>query len=623
MSWFQVLKDDDSPKNREIPSFQEKVMNTARWMRSRRKEILDAVTSDEALEKYREDPDIKKLVEEKNTYFIRDIEFIRKLLTEDTVTTNQNTFKSLKGMLGARASQMAERLELLGKAKKTSRGNVRESTNRTFEMMISDGNWGELLESLGDEKRKSRFNQMIQSNPSMRKKIYDETRDTEYANEFSLLMNMNQEEFVSIDYTGDIADSTVKEYVTHILSKVKAAPVKKNEFIYFEKKSERNMLNLFHRTKGMNPALEFLFDNENFNTSAMTKGAPMMRDSYLEDTLMGNLKNKSMKRKVPIPSVLQDAFDLPEEFLVGGEESTQMKMRLREAKKKSDREFMALLNEYFPKEVNEFKDALREVGRKRSKEVEEGQTYRELLEDIDQEVLEYVNEAMGLEGDKEMNASQLEERKEELRQAVQRIIDGKAKEGDLEMFPGAMKQTKQEHPFLSADFNLKRIMSKKLGIGATATDIVIALQLTSNLTNGALTIYEIRKYFSDVEKIKNAEKVEELNTFLSDKADKGDDLSEVRLRAEEEVRDKFLDEVREDYASARKALIEKIKDTMRDVLKEGRKMGVEFDRKAKQERIVTSRDAEGRATDTRESVSTKFQYLEPYFYLIKLLDIET
>ena len=234
-----------------------------------------------------------------------------------------------------------------------------------------------------------------------------------------------------------------------------------------------------------------------------------------------------------------------------------------------------------------------------------------------------MNEAMGLEGDKEMNASQLEERKEELRQAVQRIIDGKAKEGDLEMFPGAMKQTKQEHPFLSADFNLKRIMSKKLGVGATATDIVIALQLTSNLTNGALTIYEIRKYFSDVEKIKNAEKVEELNTFLSDKADKGDDLSEVKLRAEEEVRDKFLDEVREDYASARKALIEKIKDTMRDVLKEGRKMGVEFDRKAKQERIVTSRDAEGRATDTRESVSTKFQYLEPYFYLIKLLDIET
>ena len=166
-------------------------------------------------------------------------------------------------------------------------------------------------------------------------------------------------------------------------------------------------------------------------------------------------------------------------------------------------------------------------------------------------------------------------------------------------------------------------MSKKLGVGATATDIVIALQLTSNLTNGALTIYEIRKYFSDVEKIKNEEDIEELNTFLSKKADKGDNLSEVRLRAEEEVRDKFLDEVRKDYASARKALIEKIKDTMRDVLKEGRKMGVEFDRKAKQERIVTSRDAEGRAIDTRESVSTKFQYLEPYFYLIKLLDIET
>ena len=398
MSWFQVLKEDDSPKQRKIPSFQEKVMNTARWMRSRRKEILDAVTTDDALEKYREDPDIMKLIVDKNQSFIQDIEFIRRLLTEDTITNRRgNTFKSLKGMLGARASQMVQRLDLLGKAKKTSRGNVRESTNRTFEMMISDGNWGELLESLGDEKRKSRFMQMIQSNPSMRKKIYDETRDTEYANEFSLLMNMNQEEFVSIDYTGDIADSTVKDYVNHILSKIKASPAKKNEFIYFEKKSERNMLNLFHRTKGMNPALEFLFDNENFNTSAMTKGAPMMRDSYLEETLMSNLRDKSRKRKVPIPTKLQNAFDLPEEFLIGGEESTQMKIRLREAKKKSNKEFMALLNDYFPKEVNEFKNALRQVERGKSKEVEEGQTYRELLEDIEQEVLEYVNEAMGLD----------------------------------------------------------------------------------------------------------------------------------------------------------------------------------------------------------------------------------
>ena len=91
MSWFQVLKDDDSPKNREIPSFQEKVMNTARWMRSRRKEILDAVTTDEALEKFREDPDIMKLIEDNNQSFIQDIDFSPKTLSpieEETLSNH-------------------------------------------------------------------------------------------------------------------------------------------------------------------------------------------------------------------------------------------------------------------------------------------------------------------------------------------------------------------------------------------------------------------------------------------------------------------------------------------------------------------------------------------------------
>ena len=108
MSWFQVLKEDDTPEPRreEIPEFRDKVMNTSRWQTSRRKEILDAVTTDEALEKYREDPDVKELIEKKNQSFIQDIEFIRRLLTEDTITNRRgNTFKSLKDMLGSRATK--------------------------------------------------------------------------------------------------------------------------------------------------------------------------------------------------------------------------------------------------------------------------------------------------------------------------------------------------------------------------------------------------------------------------------------------------------------------------------------------------------------------------------------
>ena len=77
----QILKEDDTPEPRreEIPNFRDKVMNTSRWQTSRRKEILDAVTTDEALEKYREDPDVKELIEKKNQSFIQDIEFIRRL----------------------------------------------------------------------------------------------------------------------------------------------------------------------------------------------------------------------------------------------------------------------------------------------------------------------------------------------------------------------------------------------------------------------------------------------------------------------------------------------------------------------------------------------------------------
>ena len=39
MSWFQVLKDEDTPEPRreEIPEFKEKVLPTVRWNKSRRR----------------------------------------------------------------------------------------------------------------------------------------------------------------------------------------------------------------------------------------------------------------------------------------------------------------------------------------------------------------------------------------------------------------------------------------------------------------------------------------------------------------------------------------------------------------------------------------------------------
>ena len=82
---------------------------------------------------------------------------------------------------------------------------------------------------------------------------------------------------------------------------------------------------------------------------------------------------------------------------------------------------------------------------------------------------------------------------------------------------------------------------------------------------------EIRKYFTDLE---NAE----------------DEESKL------EVKDKFLDEVRDDYENARGQFLEAVEDNMRRVLKEGTKLGITVRR-------------QGRDYDFRE----------PYMFLRKLL----
>ena len=55
------------------------------------------------------------------------------------------------------------------------------------------------------------------------------------------------------------------------------------------------------------------------------------------------------------------------------------------------------------------------------------------------------------------------------------MIEGKADEEDKATF-SEVEVMDEEHPFLSEDFTRRKIMSKKLGIGATPADIVIALQ---------------------------------------------------------------------------------------------------------------------------------------------------
>ena len=87
-------------------------------MEQESKKILNAAMSDDNLKEFLADPEIAKLVEENNLLPSGPIEFVKRLITEDTMTTNQNTFKSLKEMLGARTADMSKRLDSIGKARK-------------------------------------------------------------------------------------------------------------------------------------------------------------------------------------------------------------------------------------------------------------------------------------------------------------------------------------------------------------------------------------------------------------------------------------------------------------------------------------------------------------------------
>ena len=174
MSWFQVLKDEETPepKKEEIPEFKEKVLPTVRWNKSRRAKILNAAMSDDNLKEFLADPEIAKIVEENNSAFRQDIEFVKRLITEDTVNSRGNTFKSLKEMLGARTADMNKRLDTLGKPKKTSQGNIREIDSvEKFKELIDNKKIKELLEAVEPRMTKTRFRDFITKDKTYRKKL--------------------------------------------------------------------------------------------------------------------------------------------------------------------------------------------------------------------------------------------------------------------------------------------------------------------------------------------------------------------------------------------------------------------------------------------------------------------
>tara|TARA_R100001509_G_scaffold114791_1_gene69843 strand:- start:190 stop:1899 length:1710 start_codon:yes stop_codon:yes gene_type:complete len=567
MSWFQVLKDEDTPEPRreEIPEFKEKVLPTVRWNKSRRAKILNAAMSDDNLKEFLADPEIAKLVENKTQSFIQDIEFVKRLIQDDTITNRKgNTFKSLKEMLGARTADMSKRLDSIGKAKKTSQTRFRASTVDTFKQMIDSKKLKELLELLQDIDNKNRFKTFITKDKTYRKKLKEASSGTDEEEGVNVLLHDGAKTFDSYEYTSTISPSVVKQYLKHVLN-LRMSNSTKNKYIDLQSSrgGKKQLMNfIFHSTRGLHPAIEFILDNKSFNTSAMVKGGSV-RSSNIDSYLMDRLKT-GRESRVKIPEKLKQAFDLEPT----GEDAAEATKILDRAKKQSDSKFIEALKELYPEEMKEYAEGMLAAQRGDSDEVEEGSTFKDLLEAIDDDNLGEVNEAMGTS----LSRGEFNEQKGTLREMVTRLVDGKGTDKDKRKFPNAVADTAGEHPFSGSNFTRTTLMGTNIGTKATPENIVTALSMVSDIVNGGFTDMEIEDYFEDIEELEGSDKLKRM--------------------------DEFLDEIRSDYEKTRTSFIERIADNMKLVLKEGMKEKLTFDRG-----------------------DTRMGYLEPYLYIKKILRI--
>lgn len=561
--------DKQQNDNEELPEFRGNVTDTTRWMKSRRHKILEASMSDEDWSEFTNSPEVVELIENNNSFFVRDVEFVKRLITEDTINSRGKTFKSLKEMLGARTADMSKRLDTLGKPKKTSQGNIRETTEEKFRQLINGNKWEIFFKLLKDKQNKVRFKMMISRDENLQlRNTLIEKRPDEYRNEVAELLYDGKEKFDSYSYTGNIEDSQIIEYISYMISKVNANNTDKNSFIDLGKsRSNTNTMNfIFHSSRGIHPALEFILKNEAFDTSAMVKHGT--RSSSVVDRYLINRLKTSKEGAVKVPATLRDAYDLSSAVLDGAGGASKLRM-LEAAKKRGDNAFLETLRNIYGNEMKEFSEGVVEMMKDKSTQNEQGEAYRFLLEDIEGGRLGDVNDALG----QEISREEFNEKKDVMIEAVKNIIAGTASDEQKTMFPETEKRAKKEHPFDSTNFTRKYLFNTVIGIRATPADIVKMLHKMSVMVGGGLTKIEIQDYFSDLEK---AESLEE----------------------EMDIKDKFLDEIRRDYDTTRPKFLERIKNNMLLVLKEGMKLNVQFSRRG-----------------------DIFEYLEPYLFLKKLLNV--
>jgi hypothetical protein len=559
MTWFNILKEQEvkpepvraiapkTIKKQELDILQFK-MGTDRY------KILDATESEESLDKLVAENSVDGVVKPR---FQQEIEFVKRYLRNDTITQRGKEYKTLRETLTPTESdKMADMLDKFQKTKKTREGNVRAEQNANFKQLIEKEDFDSLIELLSSPKTMSRFRTFISS--SENKKLRDKVMQSNNE-QLVMLLSEGEDAFPSIDYTASISEKQIEEYLRYIIIEINDR--RKIEFIDLEKaKRSGKAMQVLFGTNRMYPAFEFILENKSFDTSDMLATQMTTASSVVSRTVANKKLIDALKRG-EVRGRLQEMYDSRLD-IEADVENEKLNDKFKQAREKGDKSVLEALNEEAPTEVKEFKNSLIET------------EYTMLLSDIEDDDVEEVNEQLGTQYDNDG----FEEVKGKLIEAVRELIAGNESRADEKFKELSVKgpSLSRSHPFDDENFTREYLLGGGFGASTSSpADIVKILQRLSTLfASGALKKSEIRKYFTDLE---NAE----------------DEESKL------EVKDKFLDEVRDDYENARGQFLEAVEDNMRRVLKEGTKLGITVRR-------------QGRDYDFRE----------PYMFLRKLLSIK-
>ena len=139
--------------------------------------------------------------------------------------------------------------------------------------MIDNKKIKELLELTQESNDKTRFKRLHRKGQNIQKETQGSIFGTDEEEGVNILLHDGAKTFDSYEYTSTISPSAVKQYLKHVLN-LRMSNSTKNKYIDLQSSrgGKKQLMNfIFHSTRGLHPAIEFILDNKSFNTSAMVK----------------------------------------------------------------------------------------------------------------------------------------------------------------------------------------------------------------------------------------------------------------------------------------------------------------------------------------------------------------